>query len=254
MDINNIIPHLNREINHKKRLIEKDPEYDLMVANRHNTFLANQANIFSWYIEHPQLRTQIFQKSRTKSQVRKNLASMNSIAEKNSKNAWSFLRQQRPVLKNLDHNLLINLGGIIEDMNQGYRNCRVSLGLADYTPPNPLRVMDHLDSTFEEIKNITSPIEAAIYLHLRIAGIQPFIDGNKRTARMLQNRILYEARLPPAIIHPSEREHYITLLESALAGHRDENKPRMYPFFTYMGSKVNEQLEKLIDNNKYLTT
>lgn len=45
-----------------------------------------------------------------------------------------------------------------------------------------------------EIKNI---LERAVYLHLNLAKLQPFIDGNKRTARMAESIILMNNNIVP---------------------------------------------------------
>jgi Fic family protein len=91
-----------------------------------------------------------------------------------------------------------------------------------------------------------APIEAAIYTHLHLAGIQPFIDGNKRTARLLQDRILFSYELPPAVIPAGEREVYIDLLEQALVGVRNNAVKPQRPFYDYIGGKVNSVLDEIL--------
>lgn len=43
----------------------------------------------------------------------------------------------------------------------------------------------------------TNPLEKAIYLHCNLARLHPFIDGNKRTARMMESIVLMNADIIP---------------------------------------------------------
>ncbi|OGM98026.1 MAG: hypothetical protein A2817_02030 [Candidatus Yanofskybacteria bacterium RIFCSPHIGHO2_01_FULL_39_8b] len=249
MDPNNIITDICREITEKRAIIESDSDYGLRLTNRHNTALARIANVNSWWLEHPELRRRIYHNARSTRNVRRNLARATKVAEKCSEKAWSYLREHSPLDDNLNHRMLLDLAGIIEEENDRFRSVRATLGFAEYCPPNPLKIGTLLDETFETMNSIRHPVEAAIYLHLRIAGIQPFNDGNKRVARLLQNRYLYEKRLPPPSIAPSERGHYLDLLEHALSGYRDEIKLKMVPFYSYLGTKINTALDEIIDGN-----
>ncbi|MGC9309512.1 MAG: Fic family protein [Candidatus Nanoarchaeia archaeon] len=118
----------------------------------------------------------------------------------------------------------------MDQRNTGFRQNRVSLGL-DYTPPNPVRVPELVKKACYEIRESDyHPVEAAAVAHLRIAGIQPFLDGNKRTARLIQDRILEDHNLPPAVIPAGEREVYIDLLEQGLLGLKNNNLKQQRPF------------------------
>lgn len=44
---------------------------------------------------------------------------------------------------------------------------------------------------------LSHPLEQAIYLHCNIARLQPFIDGNKRTARLIEAICLMNHGLIP---------------------------------------------------------
>lgn len=43
----------------------------------------------------------------------------------------------------------------------------------------------------------TNPLEKAVYLHCNLARLHPFIDGNKRTARMMESIVLMNADIIP---------------------------------------------------------
>lgn len=44
---------------------------------------------------------------------------------------------------------------------------------------------------------IKNPLERAVYLHCNIARLQPFIDVNKRTSRMVESIVLINAGIIP---------------------------------------------------------
>jgi Fic family protein len=67
------------------------------------------------------------------------------------------------------------------------RKDSVTIGNSDYVPPSGPVILD------SELRNIIvnsikfgDPFERAVYLHCNIAYLQPFYDGNKRTARLTQ--------------------------------------------------------------------
>lgn len=51
-----------------------------------------------------------------------------------------------------------------------------------------------------------------------LVGIDPFNDGNGRTARLLMNLVLIRGGYPPVAVHPQDRAAYITALQEAQAG------------------------------------
>jgi Fic family protein len=48
-----------------------------------------------------------------------------------------------------------------------------------------------------EQEQIACPLERAVYLHCNLARLQPFIDGNKRTSRMMESIVMMNAGLIP---------------------------------------------------------
>jgi Fic family protein len=61
---------------------------------------------------------------------------------------------------------------------------------------------DEIKQTLSEIifnqDSVTCPLEKAVYLHCNLARLQPFIDGNKRTARMAESLVMMNAGLIPS--------------------------------------------------------
>ena len=60
--------------------------------------------------------------------------------------------------------------------------------------------------------NINNAIKYYAKVHMAIAHIHPFFDGNGRLARLISNIILLKAGLPPIVIEKSQRRKYIECL------------------------------------------
>jgi len=259
------IPELNKEINEKVQRLIECSDYPLELANKHNNQLNNLANIHSWWLEFPKIRKEIFRKPvENIKELKKRLKNKSRQGKKAVTTAWEYLNGGS-IIEEIDHDMVVNLGNIIEPINkynknlgdltlgynEGYRTVRASLGFAQHVPPNAVQVPQLMEKLFQKVKEIDSPLEAAIYVHLKIAGIQPLrVDGNKRLARLLQNRVLYEHLLPPATVPVGERNHYIDLLGKALIGNHDGDTSLVYPFYTYLAGKVNTHLDEIIERKR----
>ena len=57
--------------------------------------------------------------------------------------------------------------------------------------------MQRLGMILFEQEQYQNPLERAVFLHCNVARIQPFIDGNKRTSRMLESVVMMNADLIP---------------------------------------------------------
>ncbi len=241
----NIIPKVCIDIREKQDVLRKNRSYGLYVSNQHQGRLFQLANLYSWWLEHPGIYTS---ESARDNPIRleRDIRQISREGKFVMKKAWDGLREYSPLLKNIGPRAVINTASEIDSRNLGYRNVRVSLCMPTYAPPNPLKVPELMDEMFEELKSIEDPIEASFYFHLRLAGIQPFIDGNKRVARIIQNRILYENQLPPPTILPADRNQYITLLENALVGFNDGDLKPVREFYGFLGSKVQRHLDEAL--------
>lgn len=121
-----------------------------------------------------------------------------------------------------------------------------------HTPPSEVKIPALLEEAFYEAKTRTDlhSVEKAARLHLKLAGIQPFEDGNKRASRLMQDRILYGSDLPSAFIPVGERMVYLDLLDQAWHGLylNEDDEDEQKPFFDYIGGKVNNSLDLLLDD------
>jgi Fic family protein len=120
------------------------------------------------------------------------------------------------LIKELHQKLLAN----IDDENAGrFRDKDVAISGAKLNPPSHMDVALLIDKIVE-IDNDgdinVHPIHRAAWMHWAIARVHPFIDGNGRMARLLQDYVLLKNRYVPASVQPEDREkNYYEALEQA---------------------------------------
>lgn len=113
---------------------------------------------------------------------------------------------QHSELKNSRHFLTQEFRGKVREHND------IDIALSSYLPPfRPgtgylEKMLNHIKNTANNIEN---PIQAAFYLMMRIAYLQPFQDGNKRTSRAMCNVPLIQANLPPISFVDFDKKDYI---------------------------------------------
>lgn len=124
------------------------------------------------------------------------------------KNMYNLLIQEMDYIRNekaeeIDEKLIFRCHkaltkNLISDEERGQvRHRPVSIGGTSYIPPKDKNSLQmELSSILFEQKNY-SGIEKAIFLHCNLARLQPFIDGNKRTARMIEAIVLMNNDLLP---------------------------------------------------------
>lgn len=78
------------------------------------------------------------------------------------------------------------------------RSRPVRISGTEYIPPKSKEdIMQQLGIILFEQEQYTNPLERAVFLHCNIARIQPFIDGNKRTSRMVESIVMMNSDLIP---------------------------------------------------------
>jgi len=93
--------------------------------------------------------------------------------------------------------------------------------------------MKKLDSEIPKLREKHHPVEFASLLHIRIANIHPFIDGNGRTARLVMNLALLQEGYPVTVIPPVLRSDYMETL-------KESNKGNNQPFIHLISCMVYE--------------
>lgn len=116
-----------------------------------------------------------------------------------------------------DKNYLLRLHNLVANQEAltwgGFRNGQVSISGTDYLPPKAAELnllWDNLEQEINQkllcIQTITIEIyRTAVLLFAKMARIQFFFDGNKRTARMMMSGILLSCGLPMINI-PAKRK------------------------------------------------
>lgn len=89
--------------------------------------------------------------------------------------------------------------GLVSTEERGQlRNRPVRISGTDYIPPKSKEdIMQQLGIILFEQEQYTNPLERAVFLHCNIARIQPFIDGNKRTSRMVESIVMMNNDIIP---------------------------------------------------------
>lgn len=89
--------------------------------------------------------------------------------------------------------------GLVSTEERGQlRDRPVRISGTEYIPPkNREDIMQHLGMILFEQEQYANPLERAVFLHCNIARIQPFIDGNKRTSRMVESIVMMNSDLIP---------------------------------------------------------
>lgn len=125
------------------------------------------------------------------------------------------------LIKELHQKLLSNL----DIKNAGkFRTIDVAISGAIVKPPSCLDVESLVSQIVEIEKSMDAhPIHKAAWIHWAMARVHPFIDGNGRIARLIQDYILLKNRYIPASVQPEDREkNYYEALEKADLGNGEE--------------------------------
>lgn len=142
---------------------------------------------------------------------------------------WQIKNIHAIVLKNIDPD------------NAGiYRKENVVISGADHTPPDYTIVPDQMQELIthyeNEWKNL-HPAERAALLHCEFVRIHPFVDGNGRTSRLLQNLELMKHGFPPIVIKKEHRLDYYEFLDKA------HTTGEARDFIRFSADRLNESLE-----------
>ena len=114
----------------------------------------------------------------------------------------------------------------IDKKNAGvYRKVPVIITGVDFKFPPPSKIKPLMQEFLKEIPLLRKkyhPVEHSALLHLGLAHIHPFVDGNGRAARLLMNLALLQSGYVITIIPPVLRREY---LDSLKASNRGDTKP-----------------------------
>lgn len=112
----------------------------------------------------------------------------------NHKEAFKLILEHRENFKQLSKRDLLELHNVLInelDITSGVRKHAVGITGTTYQPQShEWELSDAIDKLINLVNNTPYPMEKAIIISTMIAYIQPFVDGNKRTSRMMANAIL----------------------------------------------------------------
>ena len=136
----------------------------------------------------------------------------------NMREAWEFM------LNNLEYsNCLALLRELNKICGQGLyrgngeiRSTPVSMGGTSWKPEIP--VMADLYESIEKLEKFVCPVEKALGYFCFITRAQMFIDGNKRVAQLMANKVLIENDIGVFRI-PTENEDKFNIFKELLIGY-----------------------------------
>lgn len=154
----------------------------------------------------------------------------------------SIIVNKEPITEDLIKKLHALILKGINDSEAGiYRNVRVRILGAVFTPPDSLKIPVLISDLIGWLKTEKShTIEIAALAHYKLVRIHPFIDGNGRCARLLMNLILMRSGFPPAVVLNTERKKYYDRLKKADAGD-------LKPFVDMMAQSVERSLNLYLE-------
>lgn len=119
----------------------------------------------------------------------------------NQKEALEFILNNINTWKKPNTKLLEALHNRVGDklgITKGLRKTLVGITGTSYKPlENEYQIKEALKDLFDYLKTATSVYEKALLAVLGVSYIQPFVDGNKRTSRLLANAILMTENAAP---------------------------------------------------------
>jgi len=112
----------------------------------------------------------------------------------NHKAAFKLILEYKNDFKHISESAICQLHNVLtRDLNidTGIRKHAVGITGTIYRPPdNEWQIREYLTNIFDYVNEVVYPLEKGLITLSMIAYLQPFADGNKRTARMLTNALL----------------------------------------------------------------
>jgi len=255
---NGLLAEIRRKIDNLDRHLS--PRHILKKNKIIKTEILKAAQYQSFKIENPHIgSTYSVPRNHNRSSIKRGI--------KNIENAFRF-GQRVFSSGTIDEDLIKGIAGrILPDVYLGepasYRTSEVRIVGAQTSPPDPYRVrgtempwlMDNLNRKLSSPDKIDQ-ILAAFFAHYHLVRIHPFVDGNGRTSRTLQDVILNKNMIPPPIVESGERYTYFDFLDKADIGWKSQNSVLRsefngvtsgeQDFYTFMAGKLNASLDKVI--------
>ena len=132
----------------------------------------------------------------------------------------------------------ISTGLVSNEESGSLRTRAVRITGPVYIPPKDLQeIKSRLSEILFNQEYYANPLERAIFLHCNIARLQPFIDGNKRTARMIESIVLMNANIIP--VYSSKDSDILSYRKGLIAFYETEDYKLYADYF------LNRQIERI---------
>lgn len=119
----------------------------------------------------------------------------------NHKEALDFILENPDYLNPLQVSKIEDIHSVLIkelDVERNLRKRRVGISGTNYKPlDNEFQIIEALERTCQLINGKQNVFEKSLLALVLISYIQPFMDGNKRTARIVSNAILINQRYCP---------------------------------------------------------
>ncbi len=130
----------------------------------------------------------------------------------NHKDAFKFIRENQSSFTILNERIIDEVHKeLVKELGvqRGFRSKPVGVTGSIYRPlDNVHQIKEAMESLVACVNKIEDPYTKALITLLGISYIQPFEDGNKRTARLLANGILMAHNLAPLSYRSLDEEKY----------------------------------------------
>jgi len=133
-------------------------------------------------------------------------------------NAWKYLKSSEFNPKNISSQNIVEVGRLIskkvaEKHPNAFRYEAIQIGRRIY---DNWQQIPYLIENMNALGNqIEDPLVKAIYYHIELVHIHPLIDGNGRTARSIEARILRDENILIPIIPVCEKLKYNKIIDDA---------------------------------------
>ncbi len=130
----------------------------------------------------------------------------------NHKDAFDYIRKHSSQFKTITRKNLEELHAILVknlNINRSFRTKLVGVTGSIYRPlDNVYQITEAVNELGKAVSRVETPYTKALLALLGISYIQPFEDGNKRTARLMANALLISHSLAPLSYRSVEEEDY----------------------------------------------
>lgn len=132
----------------------------------------------------------------------------------------------------------ISTGLVSNEESGSLRTRAVRISGTEYVPPKNLQeIKSKLNEILFQQEEYANPLEKAVYLHCNLARLQPFIDGNKRTARMIESVVLMNAGIIP--VYSTKDSDMLNYRKGLIAFYETEDYSQYADYF------LNRQIERI---------